>query len=227
MIHMEDLIIRPIGVVRTRYHNKYDAPRQPEVDDRIDSATIELLPHRNFEQGLHDLLGFDRIWLITWFDRAENWKPKVLPPRDRTKRGVFATRSPHRPNPIGLTCVRLLEVKGLTLSIEGTDLLDGTPVLDIKPYLPYADAFPEAAAGWLDNVESPAYSVLIDPEIERIAPHVAEHAKRILAFDPLPHPYRRIRRHDDGTYEIAVQEWRCYFHIDGMVVTVTAIVLQS
>lgn len=227
MIHMEDLIIRPIGVVRTRYHNKYDAPRQPEVDDRIDSATIELLPHRNFEQGLHDLLGFDRIWLITWFDRAENWKPKVLPPRDRTKRGVFATRSPHRPNPIGLTCVRLLEVKGLTLSIEGTDLLDGTPVLDIKPYLPYADAFPEAAAGWLANVELPAYSVLIDPEIERIAPHVAEHVKRILAFDPLPHPYRRIRRHDDGTYEIAVQEWRCYFHIDGMVVTVTAIVLQS
>lgn len=227
MIHMEDLIIRPIGVVRTRYHNKYDAPRQPEVDDRIDPATVELLPHHNFEQALDDLIGFDRIWLITWFDRAEHWKPKVLTPRDRTKRGVFATRSPHRPNPIGLTCVRLLEVKGLTLSIEGTDLLDGTPVLDIKPYLPYADAFPDAATGWLDNIEAPAYTVLVDPEIERIAPYVAEHAKRILAFDPLPHPYRRIRRNVDGTYELAIQEWRCYYHIDGMVVTVTAIVLQS
>ncbi len=224
---MEDLIIRPIGFVRTRYHNKYDAPRQPEVDDRVDSATVELLPHHNFEQGLDDLIGFDRIWLITWFDRAENWKPKVLPPRDRTKRGVFATRSPHRPNPIGLTCVRLIEIKGLTLSIEGTDLLDGTPVLDIKPYVPYADAFPDSSSGWLTDLEAPAYTVQIDPAVERHAPHVAEHAKRVLSHDPLPHPYRRIRRNMDGTYELAMQEWRCYYHINDMVVTVTAIVLHS
>jgi tRNA (adenine37-N6)-methyltransferase len=222
---MDPITIQPIGVVRTPYVEKYDAPRQPEVDDRVDQATIELFPHQNFEQALEDLAGFDRIWLITWFDRAGSWKPKILTPRDRTKRGVFATRSPHRPNPIGLTCVRLIDVKGLVIRVEGTDLLDGTPVLDIKPYLPYADAFTDVRAGWTDDLAATPYTVVIEPDIEAAASELASHARRVLAHDPFPHPYRRIKMLDDGSYELAMKEWRCFYHINGQVVTVTAIVL--
>jgi tRNA-Thr(GGU) m(6)t(6)A37 methyltransferase TsaA len=224
---MDPIICTPIGFVRTPYQHKYDAPRQPEVDDRVDAAVIELLPHENFEQALEDLAGIERIWLLTWFDRADSWKPKVLTPRDRTKRGVFATRSPHRPNPLGLSCVRLIEVKGRMVYVEGTDLLDGTPVLDIKPYVPYADAFPDASVGWLDRVSAPQYTVVVDTHVPTEAAHLVEHARRVLAFDPMPHPYRRTRSIGDGTYELAMQQWRCSYQISGNVVTITAIVLQS
>ncbi len=224
---MDPITCTPIGFVRTPYANKYDAPRQPEVDDRIDTATVELLPQHNFEQALEDLDGVERIWLVTWFDRADSWKPKILTPRDRTKRGVFATRSPHRPNPIGLSCVRLISVKGRVLLIEGTDLLDGTPVLDIKPYIPYADAFPESAVGWLADVADAEYTVVVDAPIPPDAAFVVDHARRVLSFDPHPHPYRRTRSLMDGTFELALQQWRCAYVINNKVVTITAIVLQS
>ena len=150
---------RPIGIVRTPYARRIDAPHQPTVVVGTETgspaeATLELdalLP----ETVLRDLDGFARIWLIFTFHLSEGWAPLVQPPRGpRGKRGVLATRSPHRPNAIGLSAVELVAVEGRTLRLRGVDLLDGTPVLDLKPYIPYADAFPGARAGWIDAVDA-------------------------------------------------------------------------
>jgi len=211
----------PIGIIRTPYVNKYDAPRQPMVDDRVDVAVIELMAHANLEQAVRDLDGCDRIWLLTHFHRVDGWKPLVLPPRDRTKRGVLATRSPHRPNPIGLTCVELVAVDGLRITVRGTDLLDGTPVLDIKPYVAYADAFPESRVQWLESAAStPVYTVVVATSAEHLPGDVINHVRRVLEADPLPHPYRRIEAAADGGYVIAVREHRIRFDIDGHTVTI-------
>jgi len=209
-----------IGIIRTPYRNKYDAPRQPHVDSRVDDATVELLPHRNFEQALRDIDGCDRIWLITFFDRAHGWKPLVLTPRDRVKRGVFATRAPHRPNPIGMTCVELISTHGLRVNVRGTDLLDRTPVLDIKPYLHYADSYPDSRVSWveaLDNARS--FSVVWPDQCLSVGVDVRAHADRILSADPFPHPYRRISMETDGTYVLAVREHRLNYRVNGDTVT--------
>ena len=218
----------PIGEIRSPYAAKYDAPRQPLVDDREHEAIIELYAGQNYEQAIEDLVGIDRIWVIAVFDQVGGWKPKVLTPRDRVKRGVFATRSPHRPNPIALTNCELLEVKGRTLRVRGIDLLDGTPVLDIKPYLPYADAFPDARVGWVGDVPDQEYAIDWDGiDLAAVPADIRDHATRVLKTDPYPHPYRRTREVDDGTFELAVKAWRISYVIEGSSVTIRAIVLQS
>ena len=154
----ETFQFRPIGRVRSPYANRIDAPHQPTVVAGTETGEAaeawldldEALPL----DALRDLEGFERIWVVFAFHRSEGWTPLVRPPRGRGKRGVFATRSPHRPNAIGLSCVELAAVEGRRLTLRGVDLLDGTPVLDIKPYVPYADAFPEARAGWIDGVDA-------------------------------------------------------------------------
>lgn len=221
--------IVPIGILRSPYVNKYDAPRQPGVDERIDRAHIDLEPHRNYEQALQDLDGFERIWILAWFHRADAWKPKVLPPRSAVKRGVFATRSPHRPNPIGMSVARLVNVRGLRITIAETDLLDGTPILDIKPYLPYADAFEGSKAGWVDDAAmGPSYTVAFDPDADRILerdPMLKAHVERVLTMDPYPHPYRRTEACDDGTYVLSVRTSRIYYTISSTTVMVHRIVV--
>lgn len=150
---------RPIGILRSPYSRRIDAPHQPTVVAGTETghpaeATLELdasLP----ETVLRDLAGFARVWLIFAFHLSEGWAPLVQPPRGpKVRRGVLATRSPHRPNAIGLSAVELVAVEGRTLRLRGVDLLDGTPVLDLKPYVPYADAFPDARSGWIDAVDS-------------------------------------------------------------------------
>ena len=225
---MNSIQLEPIGVVRSPYVSKYEAPRQPTADDRDDEAVIELFPHRNFEQALDDLDGFERIWVIALFDQAANWKPKILTPRDRMKRGLFATRSPHRPNPIALSVVKLLSVKGLAIHVQGLDLLSGTPVLDIKPYLPYADAFPDSRTGWLEDISPRFFSIVIpDTILESIEDVLFKHVKRTLAVDPFPHPYRRITCIADHTYELAYRQWRITYEVDDDTVFVLSIVLHS
>lgn len=147
----------PIGYVRSPYARRIDAPHQATVVEGTETrgaaeAFLDLddsIP----EAALQDLGGFERIWLIFAFHKSEGWTPLVKPPRGSLKRGVLATRSPHRPNAIGLSAVELVAVEGRTLQLRGVDLLDGTPILDIKPYVPYADAFPDAQAGWIDAVD--------------------------------------------------------------------------
>lgn len=150
---------QPIGVVRSPYRQRIDAPHQPTVVEgtasgRPAEAILELsadIP----EEALRGLQGFDRIWLIFAFHRSDGWTPLVQPPRGpKRKQGVLATRSPHRPNGLGLSAVELVAIDGRSLVLRGVDLLDGTPVLDIKPYVPYADAFPDAKAGWIDAIDA-------------------------------------------------------------------------
>ena len=137
---MTSFSCEPIGYFHSNAQERYNLPSQPGVLDGSEGKII-LNPHCHFEQALEDLKGFDRIWVVFWFHRNESWKPKVLPPRGGIKRGLFATRSPHRPNPIGISCLELKEIHGLELIVKNHDLLDGTPILDIKPYLVYADSF--------------------------------------------------------------------------------------
>jgi tRNA-Thr(GGU) m(6)t(6)A37 methyltransferase TsaA len=155
-----------IGVVRSFMRSHTEAPRQPQTKDFApQTAVIVLRP--GLENAVRDLQGFERIWILFHFsysvglhpDRAGNentcgWKTMIVPPRDTELRGVFATRSPHRPNSIGLSCVRLVRVQGLEVHISDHDLLHGTPVLDIKPYLPFCDAHPQAKAGWVEALDA-------------------------------------------------------------------------
>lgn len=149
---------RPIGILRSPYSRRIDAPHQSTVVEGTETgepaiATLELADWLD-EKVIQDLSGFDRIWLIFAFHLSEGWKSSVKPPRGGPKRGVLATRSPHRPNSMGLSAVELVATEGRTLQLRGVDLLDGTPVLDIKPYVPYADAFPDARAGWIDELDA-------------------------------------------------------------------------
>ena len=149
---------RPIGFLSSPYSRRIDAPHQGTVTESPENtipaiATLELAEWVD-KEAIQDLTGFERLWLIFVFHLSDGWKSKVKPPRGGPKRGVLSTRSPHRPNPIGLSAVELLSVEGKTLHVRGIDILDGTPVLDIKPYIPYADAFPDSKAGWSDAIDA-------------------------------------------------------------------------
>ena len=149
---------RPIAFVRSPYANRIDAPHQPTVVEGTETgaaadALIEFVAEIP-AAAFRDLAGFERIWLLFVFHRSEGWKAEVKPPRGGGKRSVLATRSPHRPNAIGLSAVELLSIDAHALRVRGMDLLDGTPILDIKPYVPYADAFPGARAGWIDAIDA-------------------------------------------------------------------------
>jgi tRNA-Thr(GGU) m(6)t(6)A37 methyltransferase TsaA len=142
-----------VGVVRSPWRYVHDAPRQGTAA-RKETATIVL--RKGMQNCLLHLRGFDRVWVVFVLSFARGWKPTLVPPRDTERRGVFATRSPHRPNPVGLTCARIVSVRGREVVVAEHDLLDGTPVLDLKPYVPYCDAFPDAKAGWVDRAAADA-----------------------------------------------------------------------
>ena len=170
-----------------------------------------------FDQALEGLAGFDLIWLLFRFHRAARWKPKVLPPRGGKKQGVFATRSPHRPNFMGFSCVKLEAINGLTLLITGHDLLDGTPILDIKPYLNYADSPTAMRQGWLEGLPAPQqmifhWSSLVRDQLDYLAdvwdcPLQAAIEHR-LSQSPLPYPNHRVKHLKDDEYELAYRTWR-------------------
>ncbi len=148
----------PIAFVRSPYARRIDAPHQSTVVAGTETAAAaEAIIEFSADfpaAAFRDLAGFERIWLVFVFHRSEGWKAEVRPPRGGVKRSVLATRSPHRPNPIGLSAVELVEVGIGQLRVRGIDLLDGTPILDIKPYVPYADAFPTSRAGWIDTIDA-------------------------------------------------------------------------
>ena len=153
--------ITPIGTFYGDAIYKYDAPRQGKLFAGH-PGRIVLNAGQNFEMALRDLEGFERIWVIFQFHENEGWRPTTrppVPPKGKDRVGTFASRSPYRPNPIGLSCVRLLKVEGITLYVDEADLLNETPVLDIKPYIPMADAFPDAKAGWVEEQVGDLWSV--------------------------------------------------------------------
>jgi tRNA-Thr(GGU) m(6)t(6)A37 methyltransferase TsaA len=230
--------LTPIGVIHSPFHERADAPRQPRAAPEVEGR-VELFGGRGYEDALSDLACWDHIWLVVWFDRNRGFSTKVTPPRSDRKRGVFATRAPYRPNPIGISAVRLVSVDGLMLTVSGLDLLDGTPLLDIKPYVPYTDSIAGANHGWLeqavlDDVQprdpGARYEVGFDlPAEAQLAylrdAHAIELAPRIeaqLALGPEPHAYRRIRREGDK-FRLAVKDWRAWFRVEGQRVTVERI----
>jgi tRNA-Thr(GGU) m(6)t(6)A37 methyltransferase TsaA len=140
-----NLELKPIGRIRSPHRQAEGTPIQPRWANGVEGR-VEVFPE--FAPGLRDLEGFERIWLLFWCDRARAAQLEVVPYRDTQTRGVFATRAPSRPNPIGLSCVRLLAVAGPILRVADLDLLDGTPLLDIKPYVPDCDVFTVERIGW-------------------------------------------------------------------------------
>ncbi len=139
--------LTPIGVIHSPFRAAPGTPIQPASAGEAE-GTVEVFPE--FEEGLRDLAGFERLWLLYDFDRAGPAQLRVVPFRDTVERGIFATRAPCRPTPIGLSCVRLVAIDGRRLTVAGVDVLDGTPLLDIKPYVPEFDAYPHSRAGWLE-----------------------------------------------------------------------------
>lgn len=240
------LTVTPIGVLRSPFDDKADAPRQPRAAEGVEGA-IELYPGRGYDDALSDIAGWEYLWVLFWFDQSDGWKPKVLPPRSEKKRGVFATRSPRRPNPLGLSVVRLRSVDGLTLAISDVDVLDGTPVLDIKPYVAWTDAIPGAKSGWLAPFEDqptaphgvvrpelparpedpgPSFEVRYTFDAEAQLAFLAERGVELrpridkaLALGPQPHAYRRIKVFGDRR-RLALKDWRVWFRAEGTVLTV-------
>jgi len=143
--------MRPIGVIETPFVRQAGSPVQPS---RADGARGRVRIYEPYRAGLQDLAAFDRVWLIFWLHQAKAGEALVTPYLDTREHGIFATRSPARFNPIGLSCVKLLAVHEDGLEVEEIDMLDGTPLLDIKPYVPEFDSFASAAAGWYDEVRS-------------------------------------------------------------------------
>jgi tRNA (adenine37-N6)-methyltransferase len=225
---MTTLTLQPIGIVRTGFVEKDEAPRQAVVAEAAE-AVIELYPLRNLEHAIEDLASWGRIWVIYWFHRNPGWRPKVLPPRSTTgRKGVLATRSPHRPNPLGLSAMRLVRVDGLRLHVLGADMIDGTPVLDIKPYVPYSDAFADSGNGWLESQDPlPGYTVEFAADaavqlswiLDHGGPDLRARALEILRLGPQPHPYRRIRELKDGRV-LAVKDWRLHFTVEDRTIRV-------
>jgi tRNA-Thr(GGU) m(6)t(6)A37 methyltransferase TsaA len=236
------LTLTPIGVVHSPFADRHSAPRQAPLAADV-QGTIELLPDARYEHALRDLDGFSHIWVLFWFDRNEGFRPMVQPPRSAEKRGLFATRAPYRPNPIGMSVVRLVRVEGRIVHVRGLDILDGTPVLDIKPYVVYADSVPDARQGWLEESvprasgevprglsprdAGPRYDVSFSERAEEQLAWLAERvelplrklASEILADGPAPHPYRRIRDLGDG-FRLSVKDFRLRFSVDGTQVRV-------
>jgi len=227
----KSLLLEPIGVVRSPFVERVQAPRQPDAARGVE-GTIELLPGKNFEHALLDIESFRYLWVVFWFHLNSGWRPKVLPPRSSRRRGVFATRSPHRPNPIGLSVVELLGVDGLSLRVANLDMLDGTPVLDIKPYVPYADSLESAEHGWLEKSRDPEpdfeveFTDAAEAELAFLRQHftvdLRSEIARLLALGPAPHPYRRIRR-DGDRMKLALKEWRIRFQVEARRILVLGI----
>ncbi|MBQ3593698.1 MAG: tRNA (N6-threonylcarbamoyladenosine(37)-N6)-methyltransferase TrmO [Clostridia bacterium] len=179
-----------IAKIRTDFPTKFGLPRQSGLVSELCGKIVFEKKYRN-PQALRGLEGFSHIWLIWGFNLAkkEDWSPTVRPPRlgGNTRMGVFATRSPFRPNSIGLSCVKLEKIEGDTLYVSGIDLADNTPIYDIKPYLPYADAKIDATGGFAEKVEPYMLEVEFDGDLLSLLPQdKREGAIGMLSQDPRP-----------------------------------------
>ena len=201
---LEPLQLKPIAHIRTPYHTKFGVPRQPGLVDALES-TVVFEPEFRLADAVRGLEGFEYIWLIWEFshNQREGWKATVRPPvlGGNKRMGVFATRSSFRPNGLALSSVKLLRVeltenRGPVLHVGGADMVDGTPIYDIKPYIPAYDCHPEAQAGWRSEAEWHELQVSWAPGvIERVPLHLREGLRQVLAQDPRP-AYTRSGQED-------------------------------
>lgn len=215
-----------IAYIKTDFPTKFGIPRQSGLINT--TAKIVFTPEFRDESALRGLEEFSHLWLIWDFSqvKSERWSPTVRPPRlgGNKRVGVFATRSPNRPNPIGLSSVKIEKIyrdgeNGMVISVSGADLLDGTPIYDIKPYLSFTDSHPDATGGFADSVfaetltvEIPSYlrSVVENSDIENIV--------KILESDPRPHYHN-----DDRVYAFEYSKYHIEFKVESGIFTVTNI----
>lgn len=184
-----------IGHVHTDFPTKFGIPRQSGLVEEL-MGKIVFLPKYSREEAFRGLEGYSHIWIIWQFSEAvrDDWSPTVRPPRlgGNKRVGVFSTRSPYRPNPIGLSCVKLLGIKKnangcIELTISGADILDGTPIYDIKPYLPFADSIPEAIGGFADKKLKYCLNVVCDGKLLSYIPENKRSGLiKLLSEDPRP-----------------------------------------
>lgn len=214
---------KPIGYFSCPLDNPYEVPRQGVLNQSQSHGAIRLTHLDNIPQSIKDLEGFERIWVVYKFHQNSNWKPLVLPPRGpKIKRGVLSTRSPYRPNPIGISCVKLEKIKGNTIYVSEFDLLNGTPIYDIKPYLPYSDSFPSARAGWVDSLQSSVFQIeyrkqshlMFDWLLKKGVPGLADFISSQLSSEPTDEKRKRIKALASDSYFIAYRTWRVLFTID-------------
>lgn len=219
------MTLHPIAHIRSDFPTKFGIPRQSGLVPEL-SATLVFEPEYRNPEALRGLLGFSHLWLIWGFSAREEttWSPTVRPPRlgGNTRMGIFATRSPNRPNPLGLSAVAIEEIiedpiLGPLIRIRGGDLLDGTPIYDIKPYLPYADSLPEATGGFANTAQERSLTVeAAENLLTPLPPEKQTALQAILALDPRP-PYQ-----DDPLRVYGLQFAGCEikFRVEGSVLTV-------
>lgn len=220
--------MEPIARISTAFASKFGVPRQAGLVPEL-RGTIVFEPAFRNADALRGLDSFSHIWLIWEFSEAkrEHWSPTVRPPRlgGNVRMGVFATRSPFRPNPIGLSCVRLEAVRsdpalGPVLEVSGADLMNGTPIFDIKPYLPYCDCHPEAAAGFTEALNALELEVCFpDPLLLRIPADLRPELLGVLSHDPRP----QYQRDPARVYGLSFGGWNVRFRVEGSVLTVLAV----
>ena len=224
----DELRIIPIAHIRTDFPTKFGIPRQAGIADTLEGEII-FEPEFRVDDALRGIEGFSHLWLIWGFSEnaGVTWTPTVRPPRlgGNVRMGVFATRSPFRPNGLGLSCVRLLSQRkdaslGTTLLVAGADLMDGTPIYDIKPYIPYADSVPDAAGGF-----APDQGRVLDVDFPGSLLNVVPAEKRagllsVLAHDPRP----RYQDDPDRIYGMAFAGLDIRFRVNGETLQVTGVV---
>jgi len=223
--------MKVIAHIHSDFKEKFGIPRQSGLVPETRAVIVFEKEYRN-PDALRGIEGYSHLWLIWAFSKAERdtWSPTVRPPRlgGNTRVGVFATRSPFRPNPVGLSCVTLEEVRlhtpdGPVLIVGGADLLDGTPIYDVKPYLPYVDSHPAARGGF--GAEKADYSLAVDfpPELEeRIAADKRSALRGLLAGDPRP-----SYQHDpERVYGVRYADYNVKFRVSDGMLTVVDIICE-
>lgn len=216
----------PIGYLRCDRNYHQEQPMQGVLSES--EGFIELIKGHNYEQGLKDLDGFERIWVIYVFHHNSTWKPLTNPPYSdgAGKKGVFATRSPYRPNQIGLSCVNLVRISGNRLYVAGSDLLNNSPVLDIKPYIPEYDCFPGSRRGWLENVVKDPYVIKFSDEAAAKVDYLKARGvdlggviKTQLSHNPHDQTRNKYVTGESGLL-LRFKSWRIEFEIFELTVTV-------
>jgi len=225
---MSDIIIHPIAHMKSDFPSKFGIPRQSNLASSLRSAIV-FEPEYRIPDALRGLEGYSHIWLIWQFSQnvRADWSPTVRPPRlgGNTRMGVFATRSPFRPNHLGLSCVKLEGIEqhptlGPVIHVSGADLMDGTPIFDIKPYVPYADSFPDALGGFTDTAGEFLLKVEFPEDLLKLFPvEKQEAAIEVLSHDPRP----SYQRDSSRVYGLPFAGYDIRFRVENDTLTVVEI----
>lgn len=220
--------MKPVARIQSDFPEKFGIPRQSGLVESLISRVV-FEPEYQVMDAVRGLEDFSHIWLIWEFSESvrDTWSPTVRPPRlgGNVRMGVFATRSPFRPNPIGLSCVKLLRVEqdpklGPVLTVSGADLMDGTPIFDIKPYIPYTDCHPDAYGGFTTKVEMTPLTVSVPDELLDLVPEEKRIALLgVLEQDPRP----RYQKDPERIYGLSFSDLEVHFRVNGDVLTVVSV----